>query len=58
MKKIAETVSYLALVLLVAAPVLFYSEKISLQANKYLMLAATIVWFSSALCWIGREKEG
>ena len=58
MRKMAEIISYLALALLVAAPILFYAERISLQANKNLMLAATIVWFASALCWIGREKEG
>ena len=57
MKKIAGIISYLALALLVAAPVLFYTGKISLQANKYLMLTATIIWFASALCWMGREKE-
>ena len=57
MKKIAEIISYLSLVMVVAAPALFYAEKISLQSNKYLILAATIVWFASALCWIGREKE-
>jgi len=58
MRKMAEIISYLALALLVAAPILFYAERVSLQANKNLMLAATIVWFASALCWIGREKEG
>ena len=57
MKKIAEIISYLALVMVVAAPSLFYAEKISLQANKQLLLMATIVWFASALLWIGREKE-
>lgn len=57
MKKIAEIISYLALVLVVVAPSLFYAEKISLQTNKYLMLAATLVWFASALLWIGRGKE-
>ncbi|RKX44604.1 MAG: hypothetical protein DRP64_06225 [Verrucomicrobia bacterium] len=57
MRKIAEIISYLALILVVAAPALFYSEKITLQANKQLMLVATIVWFASALLWIGREKE-
>ena len=57
MKKIAEIISYTALVLVVAAPSLFYAEKISLQTNKYLMLVATIVWFASALLWIGRGKE-
>ncbi len=58
MKKIAEIISYLALILVVAAPSLFYAEKISLQVNKQLLLVATIVWFASALLWIGREKEG
>ena len=56
MKKIMELISYLSLVLLVAAPVLFYAEKVTLEMNKTLMLTATIVWFASALCWMGREK--
>ena len=57
MRKIAETISYLSLALLVAAPILFYAGRVSLQANKNIMLAATIFWFASALCWMGREKE-
>lgn len=57
MRKITEIISYLALILIVAAPSLFYAEKISLQMNKTLLLVATIVWFTSALCWIGRKKE-
>jgi hypothetical protein len=57
MKKITEIISYLSLALLVAAPVLFYAEKLTLQANKNLMLTATVIWFASALCWMGREKE-
>jgi hypothetical protein len=57
MKKIVEMISYAALAALGAAPLLFYTEKITLEANKSLMLAATIVWFVSAICWMGREKE-
>lgn len=57
MKKIMEIISYLALVLTVLAPTLFYTEKIDLEMNKMLMTIATIVWFASALCWMGREKE-
>jgi hypothetical protein len=56
MKKITEIISYLSLILLVAAPILFYAEKIDLGMNKTLMLTATIIWFASALCWMGREK--
>jgi hypothetical protein len=58
MKKILELVSYLSLVAIVAAPVLFYSEKVTLEMNKTIMMIATIVWFASALGWMGREKEG
>jgi hypothetical protein len=57
MKKIMETISYLSLALIVAAPSLFYAEKIPLEMNKTLMLIATIAWFASALCWMGREKK-
>lgn len=57
MRKIVEIISWLSLAVLVAAPVLFYAGSLSLEANKNLMLMATIVWFASALCWIGREKE-
>jgi hypothetical protein len=53
-----EIISYLALALIVIAPSLFYAEKIDLAMNKVLMLVATVIWFASALCWIGREKEG
>ncbi len=57
MKKIAELISYLALALLVTAPVLFYAEKITLEKNKLMMLIATVLWFGSALCWIGRNED-
>ena len=57
MKKILETISYLSLVLLVIAPMLFYAERIDLAMNKLLMLAATVVWFASALCWMGRKEK-
>ena len=58
MKKIAETISYLALALIVVAPSLFYAEKISLEAGKQLLLLATVVWFASTPLWMGCEKEG
>ncbi len=58
MKKIAEIISYLSLVVLVGAPALFYAEKITLETNKLLLIIATAIWFSSALCWMGRVKGG
>ncbi|MCF7818842.1 MAG: hypothetical protein K9M54_13275 [Kiritimatiellales bacterium] len=57
MRKLMETISYLSLVAIVVIPSLFYAEKISLDMNKTLLIVATVVWFASALCWMGREKE-
>ncbi len=56
MKKIMEIISYVSFVAIVVAPVLFYMEKITLDTNKTLMMITTVVWFASALCWMGREK--
>jgi hypothetical protein len=53
-KKIAEIISYLSLVTLVAAPMLFYIDQVTLQACKVRLLIATVIWFASALCWMGR----
>jgi hypothetical protein len=57
MKRIVEILSWLSLVLLVAAPSLFYAEKITLETNKLLMTIATVVWFAATLCWMGRQKK-
>lgn len=57
MKKIAEVISYLSLILIVGVPLLFYAGKITLELNKTLLMVATVIWFASALCWMGREKE-
>ena len=58
MKKLLEVVSYLALVMVVAAPVMFYMGRQDLDQNKFWMLVATIVWFASASFWIGTRKKG
>jgi hypothetical protein len=57
MKKITEIISFLSLVLIVLAPALFYTNCISLELNKTLMLVATVAWFASSLCWMGRAKS-
>jgi hypothetical protein len=55
MRIVLQVISYLALGLLVGAPVMFYAGSITLQTNKTLMLIATVVWFASALGWVGRK---
>jgi hypothetical protein len=57
MKKIMMGVSGVSLVSVLIAPVLFYTGRVSLDAMKIILNTATIVWFVSALCWMGREKE-
>lgn len=56
MKRFAQIISWLSLVLLSAGPVLFYLEQIGLDACKSLMLAATVIWFATASLWMGRAK--
>ncbi len=58
MKRLLEVVSYLALILVVAAPVMFYAGRWDLEQNKLWMLVATIVWFATASLWIGTRKKG
>jgi hypothetical protein len=57
MKKLLEVISYFSLIMIVAAPVMFYMGKHDLDQNMQWMLIATIVWFVSASFWIGRKKE-
>jgi hypothetical protein len=57
MKLVLKIVSWMALALLVVSPLLFYSEKISLEQNKVLLLVATIIWFATAPFWILRRDR-
>ncbi len=55
MKRTLEMISWLSLALLVAGPLLFYAQSITLETTKHMMLAATAAWFATALCWMGRR---
>lgn len=57
MRKTVQFISYLSLIFLISAPALFYADIISLEMNKVLMTAATCLWFTSALCWMGRRID-
>jgi len=56
-RKIMMTISYLSLLVLIAAPILLYSGRILLPACKNTMLIASIVWFASAPLWMGKTVE-
>ncbi|MGE4488139.1 MAG: hypothetical protein AB7E95_01190 [Kiritimatiellales bacterium] len=55
MRKGMMLISYLSLAAVVAAPILFCAGAISLDAVKIILNTATVTWFASALCWVGRE---
>lgn len=57
MKRLLEISSWLALGLLITAPVLFFAGRIDLDQSKFWMMIATIVWFAGASFWIGRKES-
>lgn len=57
MKKAIEIISYISLLIILTAPIMFFMDKIALATSNQLILAATFVWFASATYLIGHEKE-
>jgi hypothetical protein len=57
MKPIFKSISYLALVLTVAAPLLVWAGQISIETNKNLLILGMILWFSSAVFWIKHDPS-
>ena len=56
MNSILKTISYLGLAITIAAPLLVWAGKLSIEANKTLLIVGMLVWFGSAVFWIKREK--
>lgn len=57
MKKIAMFVGYASLALVIGPPILFMTKSLQdLDTVKYLMLAATLVWFVTAPIWMEKEE--
>jgi len=55
MRRIIQTISWLALAATILPAVLFYGDKLDLDQVKQTMLVATIVWFVATSLWMGRE---
>ena len=55
MRNIAQIVSYLMLVGVILAPILFFVGTISLDHAKLWMLIVTIGWFIATPVWMGRK---
>lgn len=52
MKRIAALISGLALAAAIAPALLFFFDKMTLDAVKLWMLVATVVWFVTAPLWM------
>ena len=52
----ARALGWCALAALVLAPGLFLAGRVGLEAVKWAMLAATIVWFAAASVYMWREE--
>jgi nitrate/nitrite transporter NarK len=57
LRKIAQLVSWLSLVALVAPSLMFLAGKMELDRVKTIMLFATIVWFISASLWMWNSQD-
>lgn len=58
MRAIAKYIAWIALVVLVAPPLLFLAGTITdLPTVKTLMLAATLLWFAAATIWMWPENN-
>lgn len=57
MKTILQSISYVGLAITVAAPLLVWAGKISIEANKTLLILGMILWFGSAIFWIKHDPS-
>ena len=56
MRALLQIISLLALVGAILPPIMFLAGRIDLDATKWWMLAATIVWFAVTPFWMDRPK--
>jgi len=55
MRRIAMTLSWIALTALIVPPALFFLGRMELDAVKGWMLAATVLWFVATPLWMERR---
>jgi hypothetical protein len=57
MRRIAQTISWIALVATLVPAFAFFFDGCTLEQVKQWMLWATVVWFVATPFWMGREKS-
>jgi len=56
MRPILQIVSLLALIALILPSIIFLAGRLELHTVKWIMLAATAVWFVAATPWMWKDK--
>ncbi len=56
-RRVLQTISVLALLCVAIAPAIYMSNRISLDAMKWWLLGATIVWFLVTPFWMQQKRE-
>ncbi len=56
MRPILQIVSLLALIALILPSIIFLAGRLELYTVKWIMLAATVVWFVAATPWMWKDK--
>ena len=57
MKQILQFISLVGLLLTILPPVFFFFGKISHTVQNLLMLIGAVVWFGSAVFWLGGKAK-
>lgn len=57
MKAALKVISYLALIVTVLPSILFLKGFMDLDRVKFVMMAATVLWFAVTPFWMGKESK-
>lgn len=54
---IVKIISYLSLLAILLAPILFYADTLTESQMNLTLLGGTVAWFASASTWINKPTE-
>ncbi len=54
---IVKLISYLSLLVVLLAPMLFFADALTDGQMRLALLGGTVVWFASAATWINKEAK-
>jgi hypothetical protein len=56
MRVVLQSISWFALLALIVPPTVFLFDGMAIQPMKWIMLAATLVWFVITPLWMGKAE--